>query len=167
MIPLIGLASYFHYSNWLPSRVAESETLKPGIEKFGRYFRRKGWFGLDQEEAVDAEGPAAELVGSGDGVREGQGQEGHDRAAWGASPGARIVVEVAAAYAITKALLPLRLILSVWATPWFARVVIGKVWGGIRGIGRGRAAVGTTAGSIGPTTTGNGTHGAGKDIPKP
>ena len=31
---------------------------------------------------------------------------------------------LATAYAITKALLPLRLILSVWATPWFARVAI-------------------------------------------
>ncbi len=30
----------------------------------------------------------------------------------------------ATAYAITKALLPLRLIFSVWATPWFARVAI-------------------------------------------
>ena len=33
----------------------------------------------------------------------------------------RVVVEVATAYAITKALLPLRLVLSVWATPAFAR----------------------------------------------
>lgn len=31
------------------------------------------------------------------------------------------MVELATAYAITKALLPLRLVLSVWATPWFAR----------------------------------------------
>lgn len=30
----------------------------------------------------------------------------------------------ATAYAITKALLPLRLIFSVWATPWFARVSV-------------------------------------------
>ena len=30
----------------------------------------------------------------------------------------------ATAYAITKALLPLRLILSVASTPWFARVAI-------------------------------------------
>ena len=30
----------------------------------------------------------------------------------------------ATAYAITKALLPLRLILSVWATPWFARISV-------------------------------------------
>jgi len=38
--------------------------------------------------------------------------------------GVRIVVEFATAYAITKALLPLRLILSVWATPWFARISV-------------------------------------------
>ena len=30
---------------------------------------------------------------------------------------------LAAAYAVTKVLLPIRLIASVWATPWFARVV--------------------------------------------
>ncbi len=34
------------------------------------------------------------------------------------------VGRVATAWAITKALLPLRLILSVWATPWFARVAV-------------------------------------------
>ena len=28
---------------------------------------------------------------------------------------------LATAYAVTKILLPLRLIVSVWATPWFAR----------------------------------------------
>lgn len=31
------------------------------------------------------------------------------------------------AYAITKALLPLRLMLSLWATPWFARVSVVPV----------------------------------------
>ena len=30
----------------------------------------------------------------------------------------------ATAYALTKALLPLRLVFSVWATPWFARIAI-------------------------------------------
>jgi len=34
---------------------------------------------------------------------------------------------LATAYAITKALLPLRLIFSVWATPWFARVSVVPV----------------------------------------
>lgn len=41
---------------------------------------------------------------------------------WGrGETGVRVVVELATAYAITKALLPLRLVVSVWATPWFAR----------------------------------------------
>ncbi len=30
----------------------------------------------------------------------------------------------AAAYAVCKALLPFRLMLSVWGTPWFARAAI-------------------------------------------
>lgn len=54
----------------------------------------------------------------------------------------RVVVEFATAYAITKALLPVRLVGSVWATPWFARWtilpvmgVLGRVWsrGGRKG----------------------------------
>ena len=40
---------------------------------------------------------------------------------------ARIAVELAAAYVLTKALLPLRIAGSVWATPWFARTVLGPV----------------------------------------
>ena len=36
-----------------------------------------------------------------------------------------MVSRFATAYAITKALLPVRLIFSVWATPWFARVAVG------------------------------------------
>ena len=42
----------------------------------------------------------------------------------GSEGGVRLVIEFATAYAITKALLPLRLIGSVWATPWFAMVVV-------------------------------------------
>ena len=42
------------------------------------------------------------------------------------SGGVRIVMEVAAAYAVTKVLLPVRIVGSVWATPWFARVVVGR-----------------------------------------
>lgn len=40
--------------------------------------------------------------------------------------GSRILLEVAAAYAVTKLLLPVRIIGSVWATPyvvsWVARI---------------------------------------------
>jgi hypothetical protein len=135
----------------------ENETLKPGIEKFGRYFRRKRWFGLDEETPVEEVVTAPVTTGEG-------GEVGPDKVAWGTSPGTRIVVEVAAAYAITKALLPLRLMLSVWMTPWFARVVIGKVWNGIRGLGRGKT-VGTT-GTTGAATMGKGSSVLGKDIPK-
>lgn len=41
--------------------------------------------------------------------------------------GARLVVEFATAYAITKALLPVRIAASVWATPWFAKSILGPL----------------------------------------
>ncbi|KAG0123958.1 hypothetical protein HOY82DRAFT_494641 [Tuber indicum] len=41
--------------------------------------------------------------------------------------GARLLFEVATAWAVVKALLPVRIAVSLWATPWFARVVLGGV----------------------------------------
>ncbi|KAL7270303.1 hypothetical protein RUND412_006989 [Rhizina undulata] len=38
--------------------------------------------------------------------------------------GARILFEIATAYAVVKATLPLRIGLSLWATPWFARMFV-------------------------------------------
>lgn len=54
----------------------------------------------------------------------------------------RILVEVATAWAITKVFLPARIVASVWATPWFARVVVGRIGGGVgryfhRGVSQG------------------------------
>lgn len=120
VIPLFGLAGVFHYLKWMPPFISEGKWISDGVEKFGKYFRKKGWLG--------EEGKANRYKW------------------WGRSEGGtRIVVECASppllallpmnlaltksprfatAYAITKALLPLRLILSVWATPWFARVAI-------------------------------------------
>jgi hypothetical protein len=43
---------------------------------------------------------------------------------WEADPKYRVVVEVALAYALTKVLLPVRIVASVWATPWFAGVLL-------------------------------------------
>jgi hypothetical protein len=101
IIPLVGLATTFHYTNWLPPYISEGAWVKEGVEKFGRYFRKKGWFG------------------EGGGRREG---------AWTFSEnGVKIVVEVATAWAVTKALLPLRLVVSVWGTPWFARVFVTPI----------------------------------------
>ena len=44
------------------------------------------------------------------------------------------------AYAIMKALLPVRLMASVWATPWFARTVVIPVRNGVGRIFRLRKA---------------------------
>lgn len=101
-MPLLGLAATFHYVNWLPPFFSEGVWVREGVERFGRYFRRKGWL----------KGPEDEGVGK------------RDKAWSFGEGGVRIVVEFATAYAITKALLPLRLILSVWATPWFARISV-------------------------------------------
>lgn len=99
VVPLFGLAATFHYTKWMPPFIGEGKWVSDGVEKFGSYFRKKGWLG--------EEGKARRYKWWGRG-------EG----------GTRIVVEFATAYAITKALLPLRLILSVSVTPWFARVAI-------------------------------------------
>lgn len=92
--PLFALTAAFHYSNWLPPFISEWKWFSDGVSKFGNYLRKKGWIGDENKRG--------RWFGKGENA-------------------SRIVVEIATAYALTKALLPLRLILSVWATPWFAR----------------------------------------------
>lgn len=111
IIPLIGLSVAFHYSEWTPEWMRERGGEYE--EKFRRWFGRKGWFGV---EPVEGTGP--EVEGSGESVGEVNGK--------GNGGGVRIVMEVATAYAVTKVLLPVRIVGSVWATPWFARVVVGR-----------------------------------------
>ncbi|EPE33512.1 hypothetical protein GLAREA_06525 [Glarea lozoyensis ATCC 20868] len=113
IVPLIGLGALFHYSEWLPKGWAEARYVNDGVEKFGRYFRRKGWFGFGKEVGEEIEvkdGGEVQVQDGGKGV--------------GSSGRTRILVEVATAYAITKVFLPARILLSVWATPWFARVAV-------------------------------------------
>lgn len=150
---------------------SESSYLAPGIEKFERYFRRKGWFGLGDAEAGLA--PRSGTSGNNNGTEDGRAQAQAQK--WNLdTPGMRIVVEVAAAYAVTKALLPLRLIVSVWATPWFARVIVGRVWGGVVGLRRAGRGTGTVvaAGGLeksaaaGTGAMGKAAKGIGKDVPK-
>lgn len=82
-----------------------------GAARFERYFKKKGWFGLggdnvgEQDKGKEDETAVEKWQDDGD-VRY------------------KVVVEVALAYAITKALLPVRIIGSVWATPWFAAVLV-------------------------------------------
>ncbi|OBT68735.1 hypothetical protein VE03_02195 [Pseudogymnoascus sp. 23342-1-I1] len=85
IVPLIGLSAAFHYSEWTPEWMRERGGEYQ--EKFRRWFGRKGWFGVE--------------VGEGKGgVGEGKGGGG----------GVRIVMEVATAYAVTKVLLPVRIV---------------------------------------------------------
>jgi len=47
VVPLLGLAGIFHYTKWLPPYISEGRWVSDGVEKFGNYFRRKGWLGHD------------------------------------------------------------------------------------------------------------------------
>ena len=119
LVPLVGLAATFHYTKWMPPFVGEGKWVADGVEKYGNYLRKKGWLG-------EEDGKKSSRWGKGEG-------------------GTRIVIEyvlhpgilcggwefdancssrLGTAYAITKALLPLRLLASVWTTPWFAKVAI-------------------------------------------
>jgi Hypothetical protein FLILHELTA len=110
IIPLFGLAGAFHYYNWLPPYFAEGAWVTAGVEKFERYFKRKGWISDSEERKIEGEARTGEIEKS-------RGLKWWNRG----EGGTRLVVEFATAYAVTKSLLPLRLVLSVWGAPWFAR----------------------------------------------
>lgn len=115
LVPLLGLAATFHYTHWLPGWFAEGAWVLQGVERFGKYFRKKGW--IREEEAFEAE-------------REVQVDIRRRDKAWNIGEGGtRVVVEFATAYAITKMLLPLRIMCSVWGTPWFARIAVIPIIG--------------------------------------
>ena len=138
IIPLLILGAGFHYTGWLPGGLDEQKVLGY-MTKFGSYFSRKGWFGVETSVATDVSAQRA----SQEETRMEIGMEGEprheqrvhtvlthqeedrivDEGRYG--QGTRVVLEVATAYALTKALLPVRIVGSVWATPWFARRVLG------------------------------------------
>ncbi len=62
----------------------------------------------------------------------------------------------ATAWAVTKALLPARLIFSIWATPWFARVSVIPFINGFRRIftRRGKQAIPSAAAGTGAVGAG-------------
>ncbi|TLS26350.1 hypothetical protein PpBr36_05552 [Pyricularia pennisetigena] len=114
IVPLLALFALFHYTDlhvapvaWVAERYGPY--VEEGLAKFERYFRRKGWFGLDKAAAGDGEQDSTT-----DALTKVQAAQGPYR----------VVVEVALAYAITKAMLPLRIAGSLWATPWFAGVIV-------------------------------------------
>ena len=105
VVPLIGLTAGFHYFNWLPPYISELKWFKDGTERFGKYLRKKGW--------ITKEKKSGRWFGRGE-------------------SGVRIVVELATAYAIVKLLIPFRLVVSVWLTPWFARWTVLPLMGRVQ-----------------------------------
>ena len=120
IVPVVALFALFHYTTYVPiSYMTEhfGEYVQGGVARFERYFSRKGWFGFGKEDA----GAGAEQD------KEAGGKSHTDEVVDKWRSGDRkyeILMEVALAYSVTKALLPLRILFSVSATPWFARVLM-------------------------------------------
>lgn len=49
VVPLFGLAATFHYTQWMPPFISEGKWVSDGVEKFGSYFRKKGWLGEEDK----------------------------------------------------------------------------------------------------------------------
>ncbi|KAI9682467.1 MAG: hypothetical protein M1829_000259 [Trizodia sp. TS-e1964] len=49
IVPLFGLAACFHYTNWLPPYISEGQLVSKGVERFGKWFRKRGWLGPEAE----------------------------------------------------------------------------------------------------------------------
>ena len=55
IVPLFGLAGLFHYTRWLPPFISEGKWVADGLDKFGKWFRKKGWLGdMNEHGAVNA-----------------------------------------------------------------------------------------------------------------
>jgi hypothetical protein len=77
--PLLSLAALFHYTSWLPSFLTEGKWASDGMEKFGRWFKKRGWLG--EGEGLGEDGGAT--------------SEGERKRVWRerGETGARLVVE--------------------------------------------------------------------------
>ena len=51
IVPLVGLTLIFHYTNWLPAP-AEWKWARIGVERAGKWARKRGW--ISDEEVKDA-----------------------------------------------------------------------------------------------------------------
>lgn len=137
IIPLFGLAGYFHYTHWLPPWFAEGAWVASGVERFGRYFKRKGWIRSDEAAEAKLEVEAHQQHAE---AADAQKLRKVDKAWNIGEGGVRLVVEFATAYAIVKMFLIPRIMFSVWATPWFARITVLPAIGKLRKLlGRGKA----------------------------
>lgn len=128
VVPLFGLFAFFHYSGWTPLLSAGDDSpLNEAIPRFGKWMTKKGWVGSeDVEAAKNVSSTASGSTEDGDKSQQVLTQQ----------KGAQLVLQFAAAYVTTKALLPLRVVASVSATPWFARVLLVPIWRGVKRIFR-------------------------------
>lgn len=121
IVPLVALFGVFHYTDYVPLSYVTGhfgDYVQKGVARFERYFSRKGWFGFTPD------GLEARSDSNSDGT-ESQDRTTEAVERWQSGEQKyRILVEVALAYAITKAMLPIRIIGSVWATPWFAGILV-------------------------------------------
>lgn len=118
IVPVLGLFGLFHYTAYAPADYITEHWggyVGDGVRRFEKYFRRKGWFGFGAEDPASM--GAESEGGSGDAKSLVMGWEG-------AEGKYKLLADVALAWAITKALLPLRIVGSLWATPWFAGVLV-------------------------------------------
>lgn len=112
ILPLFGLVGAFHYGNWFPDirHFAPADVVDGAVDRFGRWLMKRGWV---SDDALDETGSTEKEQEAG-------------------MEAARLVMEFAAAYVITKALLPIRILTCVWATPWFARAIFAPLSRGVR-----------------------------------
>ncbi|GKT41085.1 uncharacterized protein ColSpa_01266 [Colletotrichum spaethianum] len=128
VVPLLGLFGLFHYTNFLPLEYVTGHWagyVRDGVGMAERYFSRKGWFGFEARDrgTMTGELDKSEDFETSDSTAD-AGQSTHDLLeSWQKDGKYKVVVEVAMAWAITKALLPARILVSVWGTPWFAGVM--------------------------------------------
>ncbi|KXH41831.1 hypothetical protein CNYM01_06747 [Colletotrichum nymphaeae SA-01] len=118
VVPLLGLFGFFHYTNFLPLEYVTGHWagyVRDGVGMAERYFSRKEWFGFEAQDRGTMTGQLDE---------DGEVDSTQDMLEkWQKDGKYKVVVEVAMAWAITKALLPARILVSVWGTPWFAGVM--------------------------------------------
>lgn len=48
VVPLVALFATFHYTSWMPAFFSQGKWFNDGVQKFGNYFRKKGWLGPEQ-----------------------------------------------------------------------------------------------------------------------
>ena len=118
IVPLFGLTWAFHHYRWLPPWFAEGKWVVDGVEKIGRWFRRRGWIAANEEAEIEERTRAGN-------ARTFEKKEDRVSNVWNTGEDVgRLVVEIGTAYAMVKFLLPLRIVLSAFWAPGFAKLCI-------------------------------------------